>query len=90
MGSINKSIDETFKLMYDQDNPNNINKDLYKIIENFLTGKLKLGKEKNLSIYTCQCIYVNDLPEFGLCRYPQIAVLRSTSCCSLRTCTGRL
>ena len=44
--------------MYDQDNPNNINKDLYKIIENFLTGKLKLGKEKNLSIYTCQWIYM--------------------------------
>lgn len=61
--NIDKSLEDVFKLMYDQvDNSNNINDDLYKIIEwKIFDWKIKNGKRKKIEeIY----IYVNELPEY--------------------------
>ena len=61
--NIDKSVDDVFKLMYDQiDNSNNINEDLYKIIEWKISDwKIKNGKKKKVEqLY----IYVNELPAY--------------------------
>ena len=60
---INKSVDTIFSLMYDQiDNSNNINEELYKIIDwKTYDWKIIKGKKKKIEeIY----IYVNELPEY--------------------------
>jgi hypothetical protein len=60
---INKNIREVFDVMYDkEDNYDNINDELYKIIECKMSGwKIKKDrKKKKAELY----IYVNNLPEY--------------------------
>lgn len=60
---IDKTVDDVFKLMYEQvDNSGNINEELYKIIEWKISDwKIKNGKKKKVEqLY----IYVNELPEY--------------------------
>lgn len=55
--NIDKSVDDVFKLMYDQiDNSKNINEDLYKIIEWKISDwKIKNGKKKKVEqLYICK------------------------------------
>jgi hypothetical protein len=60
---INKNLDNVFELMYNkEDNFDNINDEIYKIIESTTSKwKIKNGKKKKISqLY----IYVNNLPEY--------------------------
>jgi hypothetical protein len=60
---INKNLEDVFELMYNkEDNFDNINDEMYKIIE-YTTSKWKIknGKRKKMSqLY----IYVNNLPQY--------------------------